>query len=126
MRALGLKDVKLLGGDTLLVHALRGLEACPDVGSGVVASPAAVVEQVRDLLAAADLRCRWEVVAGSGNRQGSVARALAAVAADVETTPDGFRLRLDQPAFGVAAGQTAVLYEGDVVVGVGHITGSAP
>jgi tRNA-specific 2-thiouridylase len=49
-----------------------------------------------------------------------------AVAADVETTADGFRLRLDQPAFGVAAGQTAVLYEGDVVVGAGHITGSAP
>jgi tRNA-uridine 2-sulfurtransferase len=49
-----------------------------------------------------------------------------AVAADVETTADGFRLRLDQPAFGVAAGQTAVLYEGDVVVGAGHITGSTP
>jgi tRNA-uridine 2-sulfurtransferase len=49
-----------------------------------------------------------------------------AVAADVETTADGFRLQLDEPAFGVAAGQTAVLYEGDVVVGAGHITGSSP
>jgi len=49
-----------------------------------------------------------------------------AVAADVQATDDGFRLRLDEPAFGVAAGQTAVLYEGDVVVGAGHITGSAP
>ena len=49
-----------------------------------------------------------------------------AVAADVEATDDGFRLRLDEPAFGVATGQTAVLYEGDVVVGAGHITGSAP
>jgi tRNA U34 2-thiouridine synthase MnmA/TrmU len=28
--------------------------------------------------------------------------------------------------FGVATGQTAVLYEGDVVVGAGHITGSTP
>jgi len=49
-----------------------------------------------------------------------------AVPADVQATDDGFRLRLDEPAFGVAAGQTAVLYEGDVVVGSGHITGSAP
>jgi tRNA-specific 2-thiouridylase len=49
-----------------------------------------------------------------------------AVATDVEATADGFRLKLDEPAFGVASGQTAVLYEGDVVVGAGKITGSAP
>jgi len=48
-----------------------------------------------------------------------------AVAADVEATTHGFHLKLDEPAFGVASGQTAVLYEGDVVVGVGKITGSA-
>jgi len=75
---------------------------------------------------------RREVTA-SGRLFASVTRADAklryrspAVAADVETTADGFRLRLDEPAFGVAAGQTAVLYEGDIVVGAGHITGSAP
>jgi tRNA-specific 2-thiouridylase len=75
---------------------------------------------------------RREVTA-SGRLYASVTRSDAklryrspAVAADVETTADGFRLRLDEPAFGVAAGQTAVLYEGDVVVGAGHITGSAP
>jgi tRNA-specific 2-thiouridylase len=33
-----------------------------------------------------------------------------------------FRLALDEPAYGVAKGQTAVLYEGDVVVGAGLIT----
>ena len=33
----------------------------------------------------------------------------------------GFRLELEQPAFAVAAGQTAVLYEGDAVVGAGVI-----
>jgi tRNA-uridine 2-sulfurtransferase len=48
-----------------------------------------------------------------------------AVAADVEATADGFRLRLDEPAYGVASGQTAVLYEDDVVVGAGTITGCA-
>ncbi len=33
----------------------------------------------------------------------------------------GFRLELDQPAYGVAPGQAAVLYEDDVVVGAGII-----
>ena len=37
----------------------------------------------------------------------------------------GFRLELDQPAFAVAAGQAAVLYDGDAVVGSGLITSAA-
>jgi tRNA-specific 2-thiouridylase len=41
------------------------------------------------------------------------------VPATVERTEDGFRLALDEPAYGVAAGQAAVLYEDDVVVGAG-------
>ena len=45
-----------------------------------------------------------------------------AVAATVEPTPSGFRLELDEPAFGVARGQAAVLYDGDVVVGSGVVT----
>ena len=42
-----------------------------------------------------------------------------AVPAAVEETEHGFRLALDAPAYGVAAGQTAVLYADDVVVGAG-------
>ena len=42
-----------------------------------------------------------------------------AVPAAVEETEHGFRLLLDAPAYGVAAGQAAVLYEDDVVVGAG-------
>ena len=42
-----------------------------------------------------------------------------AVSAAVRGTDDGFELALDAPAYGVAAGQTAVLYEDDVVVGAG-------
>jgi tRNA-specific 2-thiouridylase len=34
----------------------------------------------------------------------------------------GFRLELDQPAYGVAVGQAAVLYEGEAVVGAGIIS----
>jgi tRNA-uridine 2-sulfurtransferase len=45
-----------------------------------------------------------------------------AVPASVDPVADGFRVRLDEPAYGVASGQTAVLYEGDVVVGAGKIT----
>ena len=41
--------------------------------------------------------------------------------ADVEARSRGFRLRLDAPAYGVAAGQAAVLYDGGVVVGAGLI-----
>jgi tRNA-uridine 2-sulfurtransferase len=36
----------------------------------------------------------------------------------------GFRLRLDEPAYGVAIGQAAVLYEEDAVVGAGLISAS--
>jgi tRNA-specific 2-thiouridylase len=44
-----------------------------------------------------------------------------AVPARVTTTARGFRLELDEPAYAVARGHTAVLYEGDVVVGSGAI-----
>ena len=44
-----------------------------------------------------------------------------ATPARVEPRGSGFRLELERPAYGVAAGQAAVLYEGDVVVGAGLI-----
>jgi tRNA U34 2-thiouridine synthase MnmA/TrmU len=43
------------------------------------------------------------------------------IAADVEATSGGFRLTLDAPAYAVARGQVAALYEGDAVVGAGTI-----
>ena len=43
------------------------------------------------------------------------------VAANVTATDGGFRLRLDAPAYGVASGQAAVLYDGDAIVGAGTI-----
>ena len=43
------------------------------------------------------------------------------IPASVEPTADGFRLELDEPAFAVARGQFAVLYDGDAVVGAGAI-----
>ncbi len=44
-----------------------------------------------------------------------------AVPAVVERSAHGFHLALDEPAYGVAPGQAAVLYEEDVVVGAGVI-----
>jgi tRNA-specific 2-thiouridylase len=48
-----------------------------------------------------------------------------AVPATVEQTAGGFSLLLDEPAYGVARGQAAVLYDGDVVVGSGLVTSAA-
>ncbi|HEY7397885.1 MAG TPA: tRNA 2-thiouridine(34) synthase MnmA [Gaiellaceae bacterium] len=48
-----------------------------------------------------------------------------AIPTAVEQTAAGFRLALDEPAYGVARGQAAVLYDGDVVVGSGLVTASA-
>jgi tRNA-specific 2-thiouridylase len=45
-----------------------------------------------------------------------------AVAALAEPAPAGFRLELQRPVYGAARGQTAVLYEDDVVVGSGTIS----
>jgi len=45
-----------------------------------------------------------------------------AVPAAVSTRPGGFELSLDEPAYGVARGQAAVLYDGDAVVGCGTIS----
>ncbi len=47
-----------------------------------------------------------------------------AATAEVVSAGTGFRLVLDEPAYGVAAGQAAVLYEDDAVVGAGLITSS--
>ena len=47
------------------------------------------------------------------------------VAATVSAGARGFRLELDDPFYGVAKGQAAVLYEGDAVVGAGLISSAS-
>ena len=68
-------------------------------------------------------------VAAAGSLYVDVDRADAklryrspAVAATVRVTDAGFELQLDEPAYGVAPGQAAVLYEGDAVVGCGLVS----
>lgn len=47
------------------------------------------------------------------------------MAATIEVTGDRARIRLDQPAFGIAPGQAAVYYDGDRVVGSATIAATA-
>ena len=68
-------------------------------------------------------------VSARGRLYAPVARVIAklryrspAVGARVEETARGFRLHLEEPAYGVARGQAAVLYDGDVVVGSGLVS----
>lgn len=48
-----------------------------------------------------------------------------AASAEVSASGEGFRLDFDDPVYGVARGQTAVVYEGDVVVGSGVVRSSS-
>jgi tRNA-specific 2-thiouridylase len=71
-------------------------------------------------------------VAASGRLYVEVERADAklryrspAAPAAVSATPHGFALELDEPVYGVAPGQAAVLYEGDAVVGCGLVSSAA-
>ena len=68
-------------------------------------------------------------ISAAGRIYADVARAEAklryrspSVSARVSPAPRGFELELDEPAYGVARGQAAVLYEGDVVVGCGVVS----
>lgn len=75
------KALRLLGGEPLLVHAVRRIAAAPSVHTVVVAAPAADVDAVRALLAPV---APVTVVPGGAERQASVAAALAAVPAGPE------------------------------------------
>jgi tRNA-specific 2-thiouridylase len=74
---------------------------------------------------------RTEISAGSGRLFVAAERVEAklryrspATPATVAPLARGFRLVLDEPAYGVAVGQAAVLYEDDAVVGAGLISAS--
>jgi 2-C-methyl-D-erythritol 4-phosphate cytidylyltransferase len=74
------KALRLLAGEPLLVHAVRGLRAAPSVGPVVVAAPPEDVEAAAAMLASYGV----QVVAGGAERQASVERALSALGPDVD------------------------------------------
>jgi len=84
-----------------------------------------VVVGTRGALARRSVSVRGRLFAPVDRAAAKLRYRSPAVDASVEATAAGFRLRLDEAAYGVARGQAAVLYEGDVVVGSGLVTSAA-
>jgi tRNA-specific 2-thiouridylase len=80
-----------------------------------------VVVGPRDALACSSLTAAGRLYAPVGRASIKIRYRSPAIPATVESARGGFRAELDEPAYGVAPGQTAVLYEGDVVVGAGTL-----
>ena len=81
-----------------------------------------VVVGPRESLARRRVWARGRLYAEVSRADAKLRYRSPAVSAAVEPTASGFTLQLDEPAYGVAPGQAAVLYDGDVVVGAGLIT----
>ncbi|MDW5325497.1 2-C-methyl-D-erythritol 4-phosphate cytidylyltransferase [Plantactinospora sp. KLBMP9567] len=77
----GPKALRRIGGEPLLVHAVRRIAAAPSVHTIAVAAPPGDEDAVRELLASV---AELTVVTGGATRQESVAAALAAVPAGPE------------------------------------------
>jgi tRNA-uridine 2-sulfurtransferase len=75
----------------------------------------------RDALAANTVRAQGRLRLPVERAEVKVRYRSDPIPASVTETADGFRLELDEPAFGVARGQFAVLYLDDAVVGAGAI-----
>jgi tRNA-specific 2-thiouridylase len=84
----------------------------------------AVVVGPRESLARTRVTARGRLYADAPRVEAKLRYRSPAVAASVVKTAAGFRLELDEPAYGVAPGQAAVLYDGDTVVGYGLVTSS--
>jgi tRNA-uridine 2-sulfurtransferase len=84
-----------------------------------------VVAGPRSSLARRRVSVRGRLFADVGRAEAKLRYRSAAVPSSVEALAAGFRLQLDEPAYGVARGQAAVLYEGDIVVGSGLVTSAA-
>jgi tRNA-uridine 2-sulfurtransferase len=81
----------------------------------------AIVVGPHAALARQDVHARGRLYVPVGRAEAKLRYRSPGVGSGVTPTDGGFRLRLDVSAYGVAAGQTAVLYERDVVVGAGTI-----
>ncbi len=82
----------------------------------------AVVVGARDSLARRRVSASGRLYAEVDRADAKLRYRSPAVAARVSASPDGFELSLEEPVYGVALGQAAVLYEGEAVVGCGTIS----
>jgi tRNA-specific 2-thiouridylase len=85
-----------------------------------------VVVGPREALATTEVEARGRLYVPAGRVEAKLRYRSPALPAAVVPAEHGFRLRLDEPAYGVAPGQAAVLYEGDAVVGAGTIATMPP
>ena len=84
----------------------------------------AVVVGPREALARRHVSVRGRLYAEVGRADVKLRYRSPAAVGAVRATSRGFALELDEPAYGVARGQVAALYDGDVVVGAGVVTAS--
>ena len=80
-----------------------------------------VVVGPREALARTSLRAVGRLHVPVERAEVKVRYRSPAVPARVDALEGGFRLELEEPAYGVAPGQIAVLYEDDAVVGAGRL-----
>ena len=85
-----------------------------------------VVVGPRSALATSEIVARGRLYAPVERAEVKLRYRSPAVPTSVMPTESGFRLVLDEPAYGAAPGQAAVLYENDVVVGAGTIRAADP
>ena len=78
-----------------------------------------------DELAATRVEARGRLYRPVGTCEAKLRYRSAPVPAAVTARDDGFVLHLDNPVFGVATGQFAVLYDDNAVVGAGAIANVA-
>jgi tRNA-uridine 2-sulfurtransferase len=80
-----------------------------------------VVVGPRAALATRNVNVRGRLHVPVSRAEAKVRHRSPAVSARVIATDSGFRLELDRPAYGVAPGQAAVLYDEGAVIGAGTI-----
>ncbi len=80
-----------------------------------------VVVGPRESLAGREVEATGRLYVDADRVHAKLRHGSSALPARVTATSKGFRLALEEPAYGVAPGQTAVLYEGDAVVGAGLV-----
>jgi tRNA-specific 2-thiouridylase len=82
----------------------------------------AVVVGAREALAARGVEAEGRLYAPATRVEAKLRHRTAPVPASVVASNGGFSLELEEPAYAVATGQVAALYDGDAVVGAGVVT----
>jgi len=106
----------------------RGLgvaSADPLYALRIDAATSTLVVGPREALATTSVAARGRLFVDVERVEAKLRYRSPGVGARVVAEERGFRLELDRPAYAVAAGQAAVLYDEDVVVGSGLITSAA-